>query len=124
MLRLIEGLPDNVVGVEAVGEVRAGDYDDVLDPAVRKATDSHDKIRFLYVLGDEFDGYSGGAMWEDTKLGLTHWTSFERIALVTDNDTYEDAVKAFGWLLPGQVRTYDLDDRDEATDWVTEHDDD
>lgn len=37
MIRLIDQLPDNVIGFEAVGEVRASDYDTVLDPAVDAA---------------------------------------------------------------------------------------
>lgn len=124
MLRIIEGLPGNVVGVEAVGQVRSTDYDEVLGPAVHGATEAHGKIRFLYVLGEEFEGYSGGAMWEDTKLGVTNWSNFERIALVTDNDRYEDLVKAFGWLLPGKVRTFDLDELHDAKAWITEAADD
>ena len=122
MITLIEGLPDNVVGFEASGEVRAGDYDDVLDPAIRAATGAHDKIRMLYVLGEDFEGYSGGAMWEDTKLGLTNWTEFERIAVVTDHDGYRGAVRAFGWMIPGELKTFDLDDRSEAEAWITADD--
>jgi hypothetical protein len=33
MLGLMEGLPDNVVGVEASGKVEADDHRDVLDTA-------------------------------------------------------------------------------------------
>lgn len=118
MITLIEGLPDDVVGFEASGEVRAGDYDDVLEPAIRAATESHDKIRMLYVLGDEFEGYSGGAMWEDTKLGFTRLTSFSKMALVTDHGGYRDAVKAFGWMIPGAVRTFPLAERSDAEAWI------
>jgi len=59
-------------------------------------------------------------MWEDTKLGLSHWTSFERIAVVTDHAGYRDAVNAFGWMIPGQVKTYRLADRGIAEAWISE----
>ena len=120
MIRIIEGLPDKAVGFEAVGEVSSSDYDDVLEPAIRAATGAHDKIRLLLVLGDEFEGYSRGGMWEDTKLGLSHWTSFERIAVVTDHTGYRDAVNAFGWMIPGKVKTYELDGRSAAQSWISE----
>ncbi|MGI9642103.1 MAG: STAS/SEC14 domain-containing protein [Acidimicrobiia bacterium] len=119
MIKVIEGLPADVVAIEAVGEVRAGDYDDTLDPAVDAALATHDKISLLYVLGADFDGYSGGAMWEDTKLGVTHWTSWKKIALVTDHGGYADGVKAFAWLIPAEIKVYALADRDEATAWVS-----
>ena len=40
----------------------------------------HDKIRLLYVLGSEFTGYEAEAMWDDTKLGLKTFNSYERMA--------------------------------------------
>lgn len=119
MIRLIDGLQDNVVGLEAVGEVSAGDYKDVLDPAVDAALASNDKIRLVYVLGEEFSGYTGGAMWEDTKIGMSHLSRFDKIALVTDHKAYTDAVKAFGWLMPGEVQTYGTAARGEAIAWVS-----
>lgn len=118
MFRLIDGLPDNVVGVEAVGEVESEDYKSVLDPAVDAAAEAHDKIRFLYVLGSDFGGYSGGAMWEDTKVGITHWSKWEKIALVTDSSGYGDGVKALSWMMPGDVKVYSTADLDEAKSWI------
>lgn len=118
MIRLIPDLPDNVIGFEAVGEVHAGDYENVLDPAIERARQSHDKLRLLYVLGDEFSGYSGGAMWEDTKLGLKNWTSWEKIAVVTDKKSFADGIKVFGWMVPGDIKVYPTDQLDDATKWV------
>ena len=119
MIRLIDGLQSNVVGLEAVGEVSAGDYKDVLDPAVDAALESNETIRLVYVLGENFDGYTGGAMWEDARIGLSHLSRFDKIALVTDHKGYADAVKAFGWLMPGEVETFAVDARDAAIAWVS-----
>lgn len=118
MIEPIEGLPSNVVGFKASGHVDAGDYQSVLDPAVSAALASNDKVRFLYVLGSDFDGYTGGAMWEDTKVGVGHWARWEKIALVTDNRLYHDAVKAFAWMFPGDLKVYPLADLDAAKEWV------
>lgn len=118
MIRVIDGLPDNVVAVSGTGEVSSDDYTSTLDPAIDAALETNDKIRLLYVLGDDFASYSGGAMWQDTKVGLAHWTSFEKIAVVTDEDWIENAVKAFGWMIPGEVKTFDDDDLDEAKAWI------
>lgn len=122
MLELVTDLPPNVVEIEATGHVTAADYREVLEPAVTKALEQHDKLRLVYVLGDAFDGYSPDAAWEDTKLGISHWHAWERIALVTDRGWIRDAVRAVAWMLPGAVRVFPVDGRDEARDWVAEPD--
>ena len=70
-LELMTDLPDNVVGVRAIGEVDEDDYEDVLEPAIEDRRGRHDKIRFLYVLGTEFTGYESDAMWEDFKQSVS-----------------------------------------------------
>ena len=74
--------------------------------------------RQLYVLGAEYDGFSAGAMWQDTKLGMSDRTAFERIAVVSDHERLTSALGHFGWMFPGELRTYGLDQLDEATTWV------
>jgi hypothetical protein len=120
MIRLMDDLPDNVIGFEAVGEVDAGDYKSTLDPAVDAALQSNDKLRLVYVLGDQFDGYTGGAMWEDTKLGIGHWGAWEKIALVTDKDWVDDAIKFMGWMVPGEIKVYPTVDVVAAKEWASE----
>ncbi|MGB5366203.1 MAG: STAS/SEC14 domain-containing protein, partial [Polyangiales bacterium] len=86
MIELMTDLPDRVLGLRARGEVTADDYRTVLVPAIEERLSKHRKVRLLYVIGDEFKGYSGGAAWEDAKVGMKHLTSFERVAVVTDVD--------------------------------------
>jgi hypothetical protein len=118
MIEAMSGFPEYVVAMEAVGEVDADDYKNVLIPAVEEKLRSYDKIRFLYVLGDRFTGYRGSAMWEDTKLGLEHFNKWERCAVVSDHDWIRHGIKALGWLIPGQVRVYPLAERDDAEAWI------
>ncbi|MGE5282848.1 MAG: STAS/SEC14 domain-containing protein [Chloroflexota bacterium] len=117
MIETIPGLPDGVIGFEAVGEVSADDYKDVLIPAVEAALKG-DRIRFLYVLGERFEGMSAGAMWEDTKVGFEHLRAWERMALVTDVEWIGHTVKAFGWTIPAQVRVFPVAERAAAEAWV------
>ncbi len=120
MIEVMTDLPERVLGLKASGEVTAEDYRTVLVPAVEKQLTRHKKVRLLYVLGDEFKGYSGGAAWEDAKVGMKHLTSFERIAVVTDVDWIEKMVRAFGFALPGEVRVFDDDDLENARQWISE----
>jgi len=120
MIRILDGFPENVLGVEAVGKVTDEDYETVLAPAVRGKLEAHGKLRFVYVLGDEFDGWTTGAMWEDAKLGVSGSRAWERIAIVTDKDWLGHMVRAFGWMIPGDVRVFDLRELDVATAWAAD----
>jgi hypothetical protein len=40
----------------------------VLVRAARAKRAAHKRLRFLYILGDDFDGWTMGAMREDAKL--------------------------------------------------------
>jgi SpoIIAA-like len=117
MLKLIEDLPDGVVGVEAHGKVTAEDYENVLVPAVEAAR-KDGKVRLLYVFGDDFPDYSAGAAWEDAKLGIGHLRSWERIAVVSDEDWLRRAVGGLGWLMPGEIKVFKTHDLDDAREWV------
>jgi hypothetical protein len=119
MINVLADLPSNVVGFEAVGHISADDYRDVLEPAIAKALGVNDKLRLLYVLGEEFEGYSAGAAWQDTKLGISHWSAWERIAVVTDRAMVRDGVRAFAWMVPGEVRVFSIAEADRARSWVS-----
>jgi len=117
MMRMLHDMPPGTVGVEAVGKVTEEDYRTVLAPAVGDALQRRD-LRLLYVLGREFDSYSSGAAWEDTKLWAKHLKGWERIAVVSDEDWLEKSVKTFSWLMPGDVKVFETDEVDEAKAWL------
>lgn len=121
MIELMTGLPDDVVGFTAKGEVTSADYRDVLDPAVRDALTRHDKIRVLYILGAEFTGYSGGALWDDAVVGTEHFMHFERMAVVSDKAWVRHSANAFAWMMPARIKVYADTEQAEAMEWVTEN---
>ena len=120
MIELISDLQDNVVGFTAKGEVTADDYELVLIPTVETKLKEHNKIRLLYHLGPDFTGYSTGAMWDDTKVGLHHITAWEKIAVVSDVDWIRGATKFFGFAMPGHVKVFSNNQlSDPAMKWWT-----
>ena len=78
-----------------------------------------DEIRLLYVR-DAGTAYDAAAMWEDTKVGVGHWSKWEKIALVTDHKAYEDGVKAFAWMMPCEIKVFAAADTAAAKTWVAE----
>jgi len=121
LIELIEGLPDGVVGLEAIGEVTAADYSSVAFPAVKDALSRHKKIDLLHVLGERFTGYEAGGGWADAKLGMLHAFAFRRIAVVTDLDHVRKQVKRVGWAIPGEMKLFSNAQRTEARAWVSAH---
>jgi hypothetical protein len=117
MLEPLTDLPDGVIGFEAVGEIVAADYTGVLLPTIERAAE-HGAIRLVYVLGERFDGYSGGAAWQDMRLGLAHHGKWQRTALVTDADWVSHLASLFGWMFPGDFEHFPLSGRDEAIAWA------
>jgi len=120
MIEIMTDLPDHVLGVKGTGEVTTEDYKRVLVPALEKKLKAHRRVRLLYVLADDFRGITPGAAWQDAKVGMSHLTAFERMALVTEVDWIEKTVKAFGFAMPGEVRVFDDDDLQAAREWVCE----
>lgn len=120
MIEVLSDLPGHVVGVQASGQVTAEDYRKVLVPAIEQKLAQHERVRLLYVLSDQFDGYTGGAAWEDAKVGMRHLTAFQRIAVVTDVESVGTMVRAFGFALPGEVRVYPGSKLAEAREWISE----
>lgn len=118
MIMELTGLPDGVVGFEAGGTLRAEDYRDVVLPAVERAAEAGE-VRAVIVL-DSFDGMTGGALWEDLKIGAQNISKYKRIALVTDIDWVVRAAAMFGWLTPGQLKHFPKAQRDEAIAWAAE----
>ncbi|MGA9276609.1 STAS/SEC14 domain-containing protein [Ilumatobacter sp.] len=122
MIEVLDGYRDGVLAIDVSGEVSDDDYEDVLDPAIADLLTRHDKIRLLYRLGEDFEGYEGDAMWEDAKLGMRNFTKFDRLAVVTDTTWVRRSVKAFGWMMPGQVRVFGLGEMQSASTWISEAD--
>ena len=117
MIKLIESMPEGTVGLEATGKVTEDDYKNVLIPAVSDALATRD-VRLLYVLGEDFDAYSAGAVWADTTLWAEHMKGWQKIGVVTTHRWIRDAVKAFSWLMPGEIRIYEPDELEAAKAWL------
>jgi SpoIIAA-like len=122
LIEPLDNMPAGVLGFEAVGEVDADDYRNVLLPALERAIADHGKVRLVYVLGDRFEGYSASAALEDIKLGVRHLTAWERCALVSDIDWIRHLVSGFGWMMPGKFQVFRLADLEQAKAWAAASD--
>jgi hypothetical protein len=119
VLERIPDLPDSVVGIKASAEVTADDYKNVLLPAVETALEGQHKLRFLFVIDDDVTGLTAGAAWQDTKVGLGHYTRWEKVAVCTNREWLRYSVDIFGYLVPGEVKAFTLAEEANARTWVS-----
>src|ERR1700680_592281 len=102
MIQMVEGLPDNVVGIIAKGRVTNIDCDKILRPAMASTLKRHDKVRLYYQIGCRFPG----AAWENLRVGIEYIPQWERVAIVTDVCWVRHTVNALRFLIPGEVRVF------------------
>ena len=117
MITMRTDLPEHVLGADVSGTVTGQDYETVLVPAIEAFVKTHDKVRALIVLGPQFQGFEGGAMWDDAKLGLRK-VGWERLAVVTDQGHIRTLINTFKFMIPGKVKTFELAQLDDAKAWV------
>jgi hypothetical protein len=119
MLRVIDKLPRGVYGVRAEGKVTREDYETVLNPLLEEARRKGERIRFLYRFGPEFESFTGGAAFEDARVGMQHLRLFERCAIVSDIGWIRESSKLVGSLMPCPVRVFGNEEWTEAVTWVS-----
>ena len=114
MIRIVEGLPDNVVGIVAKGRVTNEDCDKILKPLMQNSL-KHEKVRLYYEIGSRFPG----AAWEDLGIGLEHIPQWERVAIVTDVGWVRHTVNALRFLIPGEVRVFTTHQAYQGCAWIS-----
>jgi hypothetical protein len=120
MLRRMDEMPAGTIGFEAVGEVEDDDWEKAVEPVLRREMADGQKIRMLYLLGPEAREVEGDAMKADTGFRARHASSFERVAVVSDEDWMRPAVGALSFLLPGKAKAFKVHDIAAAKQWLTE----
>lgn len=119
MLRYIKDLPDHVVGIHAAGEVTKEDYEKVLIPRLEELVARQGEINYLLILETDVGNFTAGAWWDDFKLGLKHFTRWNKIAIVTNQKLVEWFSDAFRLFIPGKSRGFSMAELDDAVKWVS-----
>ncbi len=119
MLEPIQDMPQGLVGLRVRGKLTTDDYDTVIRPTLDQAQTEGKRLRLLFQFGPEFDGFTPGAAWQDTRLTMQYVKLLERCAVVSDIDWVEKSVKYFGGLSPAPVKVFRNDQWQEAVDWLS-----
>ena len=121
MVERLTDLPAGVIGFRISGKITSDEYHELLAP-VLEALDRGEKLRFLIETTPDFHGLDLAALWEDVKaagsVGVMNRSSWEKTAVVTDKDWMRNAISAFGWLSPGELRVFEPTELEAAKSWL------
>jgi hypothetical protein len=117
-IALHEKAGGKVLEVLVSGKLEKEDYE-TLVPAFERLIETHGKIRVLFCMRD-FHGWTAGAMWEDLKLDIRHFSDIERLALVGERH-WQKGMAVFCMPFTGaKIRYFDISEFDDARRWVEE----
>ena len=118
MLRRMTDMPVGTIGFEVVGEVEDDDWEDSVEPVLRAEIAAGRKLRLLYLMGVDAREVEGDAVKADTGFRARHAASFERVAVVSDEDWMRPALRALSFLLPGKAKGFPVRDLADAKAWL------
>jgi hypothetical protein len=113
-------MPAGTIGFEAIGEVEDDDWEQAVEPVLRGEIADGRKVRLLYLLGSEARDVEGDAMSADTGFRARHATSFDRVAVVSDEDWTRPALRALSFMLPGKAKGFRVRELAAAKTWLAE----
>ena len=116
---ILDGYPDDVIAFKAEGEITRENYEETLIPLAEEKIKAHKKIKLLYWIGEGFESFSAGAMWDDARFGLTHLGDFSKVAVVSDVEWVRQSVKFFAPLMPAAVQVFHNADIEDAKRWIS-----
>ena len=120
MIEILDDMPDGVAGFRVSGQVSG---DELRDFGATLATMlGGDEIRLVEVVADDYRGFGPGGLLEDLKMGLGtlvhRHSAFRRVAVVTDKDWVAHALHALGWMVPGELKLFGIDELADAKTWA------
>ena len=119
MIEEMQDMPAGVSGIRVSGRVTAEDFRR-FKPTLNTMLDS-DEIRFVEVIGPDYEGFGPGGLLADIKQGfstMTHLRALKRTAVVTDKEWIAHALHALAWMIPGEVALFGLDELEAAKQWA------
>lgn len=119
MIEIIKAESDQLE-ISMTAPVTDADYTKVLAPAIDAAIERADRVRVLILLEAGMSDFTFGAMLDDARLGLKHWSGFDRIAVVTDQKGLGRTIRAFSLLYPCPVMVFPKAEVDDARRWLRE----
>lgn len=116
MVNLKEKNGGKVLEVQVSNKLSARDYK-IFVPEFERLVTQHGKISVLFEMID-FHGWEAGALWDDIKFDMKHFSDIERLAMVGDKK-WEKGMSAFCHpFTSANIHYFDREAIDHARTWL------
>lgn len=120
MIEVLPDMPQGVSGIRVSGRI-SGDDIRAFKSQAQEWLDA-DELRIVEVIAPDYEGFGPGGLVEDLKLGFgtlfKRHSAFKRIAVVSDKDWVARTMHAIGWMVPGELKMFGLEELERAKEWA------
>ena len=115
-IKLEETAVGKIVTLKFIGKLSKEDYE-LFVPQLEELMGQSDKVSLLVELRD-FQGWTVGALWEESKFAAKHFSDIKRLAIVGDRK-WEKGIAVFTRAFTNaRVRYFDISEMDGAKEWI------
>ena len=104
------------LAVHVSGKLAAADYEHFV-PEFERLVGIHGKLRLLFDMTG-FHGWTAGALWEDTKFAMHHFSDIERLAMVGETKWQEGMATFCKPFTKASVQYFDHEKEADARKWL------
>lgn len=107
-----------ILKVSVSGKLTKDDYE-VFVPEIDKEIERHDEVRILFDMVG-LRGWTLGALFEDTKFAIKHYSEIDRIAIVGDKQWERGMAVFCKPFTKAKLRYFDIAAHHDAKAWLRE----
>lgn len=104
--------------LEALGIVTSGDYAEVFEPLIDRVKCAGQRLRLLYQFEPGFERFTAGALWADSRLGMSYLPLLDGCAVTSDINWIREPARSIAAWTPCPMRVYGTAERDAAANWL------
>lgn len=119
MIEILTGSEGNILGVKASGQLTDEDYEKVLIPRLEEVIFRDRRVRVIFVVAEDFEGFGVKAILEDVKFGLVEGGfHLEKLALVGGPEWFRWGVRISAHFIHGEVKFFSTAQLPQAWEWI------
>jgi len=119
MIGILPGIPPNVAGFKASGEVTREDYEKIVFPEIRRHVEMYGHLNFVFYVDTSLKNFSAGAWVRDIWMGLKELARWHKVAIISDVEKIRRFTDTISYLLPGEYKGFPTHLLEDAIRWAS-----
>ncbi|BAO56109.1 SpoIIAA family protein [Nonlabens marinus] len=116
MIQILNSDKENVIAARITGTISKKDVEKI-HPLIHNIVEKGKQVDFYFEMED-FDGYTLKGFWEDIKADAAHISDYGKMAFVGEKKWQEWTAKATDFFTSSEVRFFELENKEVATQWI------